>query len=117
MISTTWSCTTRTTLSLAPVTAMQRLKTATDLGALKQAAGAAILTASEDNRRSNHTPSATTRIQYLGQQQHRPILAVVRRATEPASLARTARAPVMGPSGAHRPSAMRRTAANLRICR
>jgi hypothetical protein len=41
----------------------------------------------------------------------RPILGVDRRATELVSLARTARVQVMGPSGAHRPSAMRRTAA------
>ena len=40
-----------------------------------------------------------------------PILVMDRRATEPASLVRTARALVMGPSGAHRPSATRRTAA------
>ncbi len=39
---------------------------------------------------------------------------VDRRATEPASLERNARAPVMGPSGAHRPSATRRTTPPLK---
>ena len=51
--STTWSCTTRTESSPAPVTATQRLKTATDLGALAQAAGAVTPTALVGKRRSS----------------------------------------------------------------
>ena len=106
MISTTWSCTTRTVSSPAPVTAMQRSKTATDLGAPAQAAEAATPTAPVGKRRSSTQhlyaklsnshptprPTATSTTSH-------PILVVDRRATEPASLARTARAPVMGPSG------------------
>jgi hypothetical protein len=49
-------------------------------------------------------PTATSTIS-------RPIMVVDRRVMEPSSLVRTARAQVMGQSGAHHPSATRRTAA------
>ena len=70
-ISTTLSSTTRTVSSPAPATAMQRSKTATDLGALAQAAGAAIRTAPVGKRRfSKQHPSAKHN---NSQPTHRPI--------------------------------------------
>ena len=114
----TLSSTTRTVSSLAPLTAMQRSRTATDLGALAQAAGAAILTAPADKRRSSmqhpcakrNNSRSIPRPTVISTTSH-PILVVDRRATGLASLARTTRAQVMGPSGAHHQSAMRRTVA------
>jgi hypothetical protein len=116
--SATLSNITRTVSSLVPVTAMQILKTETDLEALAQAVEAAIPTALAGKRRFN------TQHPYAKRNNSHPIpwptvisttshliLVVDRRATKPASLARTARAQVMEPSGAHHPSAMRRTAA------
>jgi hypothetical protein len=55
MISITLTSTTRTVCSLVPATVTQRSKTATDLGILAQAAGAAVCTAPVDRRRSNTT--------------------------------------------------------------
>jgi hypothetical protein len=96
-----------------------RSKTATDLGVLAQAAGAVTFTALADKRRSSMQypytkrskshpiprPTATSTTSHS-------ILVVDYRATEHANPVRTARAPVMEPSGAHhRPSATRRTAA------
>ena len=97
---------------------MQRSKTATDPGALEQVAGAVTPTAPTGKHRSNMQhlyakrsnshpsprPTATSTTNH-------PILVVDRRATRTASLARIARAPVMGPSGAHHPSATRKIAA------
>ena len=118
MIFTTLSSTTRTVSSLAPAKAMQRSKTATDLGALAQAAGAAILTAPVGKRRfnmqhpyakrNNSHPKSRSIVTSTTSQS---ILVMDRRATRLASLARIARAQVMEPSGAHHPSATRRTAA------
>ena len=114
----TLSSTTRTVSSLAPLTAMQRSRTATDLGALAQAAGAAILTAPADKRRSSmqhpcakRNNSRSIPLPTVISTTSHPILVVDRRATGLASLARTTRAQVMGPSGAHHQSAMRRTVA------
>ncbi len=100
------------------MTATQRSKTAMDLEVLARAAGAVTLTTLADKRRSSMQhpyakrsnshptpqPTATSTTSH-------PILVVDRRATETANPARTARAPVMGPSGANLPSATRRTAA------
>ena len=99
-----------------------RLKTATDLGALAQAAGAATLTAPAGKRRSRsnkqhpyakrNSSHSTPRPIPISTTCHQILVVDRRRATELASLARTARAQVMGPSGAqHHPNAMRRTAA------
>ena len=116
--STTWSCTTQTVSSLAPVTATQRLKTATDLGAPAQAAEAVTPTAPVGKRRfstqhpyAKHSNSHPTPRPIAISTTSHPTPVVDRRATRTASPARTARAPVMGPSGAHHPSATRRTVA------
>ena len=96
---------------------MQRSKTATDPGALEQVAGAVTLTAPTGKHRSNmqrlydkHNNSHPTPRPIAISTTSHPTLVVDRRATRPASLARTARAQAMGPSGATR-SATRRTAA------
>jgi hypothetical protein len=87
-IYTMISSTTRSVLSLAPVTAMQRSKTTTDLGAHAQAAGAAILTAPVGKHRSNkqhpyvkHNNSQPTHRPTAISTTSHPILVVDRRAT------------------------------------
>ena len=105
MISSNLSSTTRTVSNPAPVTAMQSSKTATDLEALAPAAGTATLTAPTGKQRSVRqaqqlasNTSANSNINYQS-------------SNTATSLAKTARAQVMGPSGAHHPSATKRTAA------
>ncbi len=96
---------------------MQRSKTATDLGALEQVAKAVTPTAPTGKHRSNmqhlydkYNNSHPTPRPIVTSITSHPTLVVDRRATRPASLARTTKARVMGPSGAHHPSATRRTA-------
>jgi hypothetical protein len=97
---------------------MQRSKTATDPGVPEQAAGAVTLTAPTGKHRSNtqhlyvkRNNSHPTPRPIAASTTSHPILVVHRRATRIASLATIARAQAMGPSGAHHPSATRRTAA------
>ena len=97
---------------------MQRSKTATDPGALEQAAAAVISTAPTGKHRSKtqhlyakHSNSHRTPWQTVTSTISHPTLVVDRRATRPASPARIARARAMEPSGAHHPNVTRRTAA------
>ncbi len=90
---------------------MQRSKTTTDLGVLAQVAGEAIRTAPVDKRRSTkHSNSQPTLRPTATSANSHPKLVVDRRAMQLASRVRIVRAAVIGPSGARRPSVLRRTA-------